>query len=341
MMNNSTLENTTTTYTGCTVNRETVRAAWFYTDLVTSLMSFVGNILLIVVVYRTRTIRTSTDYFVVSMASSDIFLPVLNCLFDIIFHFSGYVSQMTGLVLCKLIFFFVDVSYGVSILSLTVITVYRFYAVAFPMRARVHSRRTCIMLLLFTWVLALAMSSPWLFLVSFSLNSERCYTEISTHYSRLWNTMYFSFFFLLPLLVMLLLYPMIIVRLRRQKIPGSANCSQAAITRRKQNFRVTTMFITLTVAFVVCWGSFIIMYLIFLFSLVRDRCTFDQVYSIVRTFPVVFHAINPMIYFIFCSSYRQGIKQLLSCCCRRTHVHQAPGGNQIELGDIPQVHRYH
>ena len=84
------------------------------------------------------------------------------------------------------------------------------------------------------------------------------------------------------------------------------------------------------------------MRLIYSFSLLTDWCTFDRVYNVVVILPVVFHAVNPMIYFIFCSSYRQEIKQLLCCCPRCTHVHHAPGGDQlIELVDIPQIrHSY-
>ena len=136
---------------------------------------------------------------------------------------------------------------------------------------------------------------------------------------------------------MLALYPVTTVKLRRQKIPGNANCSQAAIRRRTQNLRLTTMFITITVAFVLCWGSYQVMFFTRVFSLPTNWCTFVKIASIVTAFPLVFHAINPVIYLIFCSSYRQGIKQLLSCCCRHAQVQHAPGGHQIELANTPQI----
>ena len=133
------------------------------------------------------------------------------------------------------------------------------------------------------------------------------------------------------------MYPVIIVKLRRQQIPGNANRSKTVIRRRNQNFRLTTMFITITVAFILCWGMIRVMYLTYLVSLVTDWCTFLKVYSVVVIFPTVFHAVNPVIYFSFCSSYRRGIKQLLPCCCRCTHVYHAAGVDQIVLGNIPQA----
>ena len=338
-MKNSTLLNTTSSFTECTINLETVLAAWFATDLVTSLASFVGNILLIVVAYRARTRKTSTDYFIVSMAASDMFLPSFHLVDDIVLRRidAVYISQTTGTVICKFGYFFTNISYGVSILSLIVIAVYRFYAVAFPMRARVQSRRTCIILLLLTWIFPIAMSSPWLFLTHFNSKSHLCFFELSTHHLRLLNVIDISLFFFVPLLVMLVLYPVILVKLRRQRIPRNAICSQAVERRRKQNFRLTTMFITITVAFTLCWGTDRVFLLIDMFLIVTDWCTFDKVYNAVAMFPIVFHAINHVIYFVFCSSYRQGLKQLLYCNCCRSHKRHAPGNEQIELGNIPEV----
>ena len=220
-------------------------------------------------------------------------------------------------------------------LSLIVITGHKFYAVAFPMRARVQSRRTCIILLLLIWVLPIVISSPMLIFFDFNLKYHSCHMILSTHHIRIWHTIRTSFLFFVPLLVMLVLYPVITVKLRQQKIPGNANCPQAVI-KRKHNFRLTTMFLTITVAFIICWGMNHITLLVYLFSL-TDECTFPNVHNVVNVFTLVFHAINPVIYFTFCPSYRQGIKQLLSCCFRRVHEQHSPGSNQIELDSIPRA----
>ena len=53
----------------------------------------------------------------------------------------------------------------------------------------------------------------------------------------------------------------------------------------------------------------------------------------------MFHAINPVIYFMFYSSYRQGIKQIpfKFCCCRNFRdIPNPPCGGLIELAILPQ-----
>ena len=75
-------------------------------------------------------------------------------------------------------------------------------------------------------------------------------------------------------------------------------------------------------------------------SLLKNWYPFYKILIIAIFSPMVFHAISPVICFLFCSSYRQGIKQLLSCCCRHTQVQHAPGGDQIQLSHIQQGYNY-
>ena len=203
-MNSSTLLSTDSTYAGCTIiNWETVFVAWFAIGLITSIATIVGNILLIVVICRTRTIGTSIDYFVVSMAVSGCLFTSLDLFYVVrLLGKTVYVSQTTGTVLCKLIGFFWRVSLEVSILSLIVIANYRFYAVVFPTRAIVQSRRICIILLLLTLVLPIAVSSPIIFFNNFNVEDQFCLMELSTHQLHiiLWKDVYLSLSFLLLLI---------------------------------------------------------------------------------------------------------------------------------------------
>ena len=88
-----------------------------------SVASFVGNILIVLTVYKTKKLRTTTNLFIVDMAASDIILPAL----DSFLHLrdgNRHLTQTLGTVLCKLLAFLVNNSYGVSMSNLVVITVY-------------------------------------------------------------------------------------------------------------------------------------------------------------------------------------------------------------------------
>lgn len=137
MQNNITLQ--TITHTGC-VGFETCTATWLSTSSVSSVLSFLGNLVASLIVFKNKELSTSTNYFVVNMLVW-YFLSVIFWsryhLFDL--NKLDHVSQFVINLFCKFLSFITDVSYGVSILSLVVIKVYIFNAVMFVMGARVQN----------------------------------------------------------------------------------------------------------------------------------------------------------------------------------------------------------
>ena len=338
MQNNTTLNDMSHTYRGCNFDHETLFTIKLYTLIVASICSFVGNLLVILTVYRNKNLQTSISYFIVNMSVSDILFPLLELLHPILFFRS--IPQLSKLVLnllCKLLPFIFEVSYGVSMLTLVAITVDRFSAVMFPLRARLKNKRKRLLVLLLTWVIPMVMFSPYLVFLEFNeFNTEKCIIYSNAVLQRRsWLAANLSLFLLLPLLIMLVLYTLIILKLRKERVPGNVLCDQVVIRRRRQNYRTTMMFIVLTVAFLLCWGP-IILYLVLTVTkhrLVGCNRYFLKVSNIT---PVVFHAINPAIYFIFLSSFRQGFKNIFRpCCCTRTRP-QAPANNS-ELKNIPAI----
>ena len=337
MSNNTILSNMTHTYRGCNIDFETIDTVILYTFIVTSICSFLGNLLVILTVYKNKNLQTSNNYFIVSMSVSDILFPLLELLhFMLLLGRFPQLSKLVGILLCKLFRFISDLSYEVSMLTLVAITVYRFFAVMFPMRARVQNKRKRLLVLLLTWVIPMAMSSPYLVFLEFNENNPFCVLFSITMRQYLYAVFPLLFFFI-SLLTMLVLYPLIIIKLMKKKVPGNVHCDQVVIRRRRQNLRLTMMFLVITVAFLLSWGPNVIFRVSFVTEqswLVAGCNSYFYLVSLIT--PFVFHAINPVIYFIFLSSFRQGFKNIFrSSCCSRTRP-QAPADN-FELNNIPQA----
>ena len=100
------------------------------------------------------------------MAISDLLFPVflipLN-LSNLQNNYSWLVGGQLGQALCKLLPFFSNVSLVVSIQNLILIAVDRFGAVVFPLRSPLIRSKLCPFFILTTWVVAIAVSSPYLF----------------------------------------------------------------------------------------------------------------------------------------------------------------------------------
>ena len=120
--NNSTLLKMT--HSWCNVDWETVNTVWIYRSIVTSVAVFAGNVLVILVVYKAVTLQTASNYFIVNMAISDMFLPASNLLYNIFFvrKEPGNLSGPIGTVLRNNVCSWVGLVVFSSLLPRTIIT---------------------------------------------------------------------------------------------------------------------------------------------------------------------------------------------------------------------------
>ena len=78
-------------------------------------------------------------------------------------NYSFLISGQLGQAFCKLLPFFGDVSFAVSIQNLILMAVDRFGAVVFPLRSPLIRSKLCPFFILSTWIVAVAFNSPYLF----------------------------------------------------------------------------------------------------------------------------------------------------------------------------------
>ena len=203
-----------------------------------------------------------------------------------------------------------------SIQSLVLIAVDRFGAVVFPLRSPLISLKLCPFFILATWIIAMAVFSPFLFaykLVEYpeGLVCARRWKELFGESSSSGN--YFvsilMTFYLIPLVLIAILYITIYIKLKSQKTPGeqSANAGQQ---RQQRERNVLKMSIVIVLGFAVCWLPISILWFFFLFAPDIWSCGFQYFRFFANFMTRVNCAMNPCICFIFCKNYRTGLKNL-------------------------------
>ena len=261
---------------------------------------------------------------IANMAMSDLLYPIF--FFPVRLaeaHVGSWpIGGTLGQALCKIHTFLSDVSSSVSIQSLVLITVDRFVAVVIPLRSPLITRKLCPFFIVAAWIVAMAVLSPYL--VAFKLVK---YTE-QLMCQRLWqeafggNT-YANYalavaivFFYIPFVLVVILYSIIIIKLKMQAHPGEQS-AQAEEQRTRRNRNVLKMATAIVVAFFICWIPFSCNWIIVSFS-APDSLIFSSsfyLYYIVTLFMAYANcAINPIICLILSSNYRQALKRLVSCC---------------------------
>ena len=284
------------------------------------IVSLAGNTLIAIIVYKTKTMRKPINFFIVNMAISDLLFPIIVIpgVIQDLYTDSWLIGGPLGQALCKLFYFFADLSGVVSVQSVVLIAVDRFGAVVFPLRSPLISSKLCPFFILASWIVAIAVNSPELFVNKLvehpeGLLCEYHWNEVFGESSSLENYVasYVVVFMFIPLVLITILYIIIYLKLKSQKIPGeqSANAGQQ---RQQRERNVLKMAIAIVLGFAVCWLPLAIFLFISLFAhtIQLGNCGFHYVAYVLNFLSLANSAINPCICLILSKNYRNGLRAL-------------------------------
>ena len=115
-------------------------------------VSLAGNSIVAIIVYKTKTMRKTINFFIVNMAMSDLLFSFFAFPWELTGFNAGswLIRGFLGHILCKMVSFATVVSVAVSIQSLVLIAVDRFGAVVFPLRSPLIGPKLCSFLILAT-----------------------------------------------------------------------------------------------------------------------------------------------------------------------------------------------
>ncbi|XP_051941548.1 growth hormone secretagogue receptor type 1-like [Hippocampus zosterae] len=306
-----------------------------------SVVGVAGNVLTILVVGKYRDMRTTTNLYLCSMAVSD--LLIFLCMPPDLYRMWRYRPWRLGDALCKLFQFVSESSTYSTILSITALSVERYVAICFPLRAKaLVTKRRVRALILLLWCVALLSAGPVFVLVgverdrpgldangTLRMDEEEVEEEGGggeygdtreckmTRYaveSGLMGAMVWlsSVFFFMPVFCLTVLYSLIGRRLRRRH--RETNISSCAAHRDRCNRQTVKMLVVVVLAFVLCWLPFhVCRYLQFrsldapspLLSALSEHCSLLSV--------VLFYlsaAINPILYNTMSWKYRGAAARL-------------------------------
>ena len=226
-----------------------------------------------------------------------------------------------GQALCKILPFLTEISMVVSIQSLVLITVDRYAAVVVPLRSPLISRKVCRCLIVGTWILAAAFHWPYLFTFNLVEYQEEKWCENQWEVIFGENSSFgiyilsaFIFFYYIPFVVLVILYSIILIKLKKQAHPGEQSAS-AEEQRTRRNRNVLKMTVSIVVAFFICLIPYSIQVVTSYFVPKNTLdCKFWVSYNVAWFMAYTNCAINPIICLTFTSNYRQAFRKLVNWC---------------------------
>ena len=281
--------------------------------------SLVGNALIIAVVYKREELRKTINIFIVNMAFSDLAFPLTS----IPFHLTqlAYSSRQwpvggtAGLICCKLRWFLQGVSVTVSIQSLVWIAIDRFVAVVLPMKVRRISSRFRFLAIASTWILAILINGQDFYAFDFlkADDAKRICTRLHKTANTISNMTYvavrIAFVFILPLILVTILYCSIAVTLRRRNKDLDYTAVQKKHHRKLQAIKMSVCIMT---AFYICVVPMAVAIASWEYGILGQACSFYKDFmSFAFAMVLLSSTINPIICLTFVKSYRRGLVELL------------------------------
>ncbi|KAF7249558.1 Histamine H2 receptor [Varanus komodoensis] len=278
-----------------------------------------GNVMVCLAVYFNRRLRSLTNYFIVSLACTDLLLGLLVLPFSAVYEISSHEWHLET-TFCN-IYISLDVMLcTASILNLFMISLDRYYAITAPLRytTLVTPLRVAVAMFLI-WVVSLMVSFLPIHLGwntngttiqnTLSSNGKReCKLEVNPIYVLVDGLLTFY----LPLLIMSVTYYRIfkIAREQAKRINSSSCCKTVrhALPTVKEHKATVTLAAVMGV-FIVCWFPY---FTVFTYRGMRGQVC-ETLMTIVLWLGYANSAVNPILYAALNRDFRTAYQQLLKC----------------------------
>ena len=296
--------------------------------LVAMVFALFGNVIIICIVQKNRRMRNLTHYLIVNMAVADLLITVLHMPYRLQIQLTNshavVVGGLMGKLICKLVGYSQDVSIASSVFTLMGISVDRFMAVVFPLKRATlnHKARYVVGPI---WIMSIVICSPLLYVNKmeeyegeFFCHEEWAPLVESETAGRYYTAVQFALFYVVPLIVVAVLYSCIAFKVWNRHIPGRRHLPRArfySVARKK----LLRMFIVIVCLFAACWLPYHVVFFLQFFNDKYLYCLIPETIMFYCLFAGHANsAINPCVYFAIHKEYRKGLLQFIrrTCCLR-------------------------
>ncbi|XP_075986745.1 ecdysis triggering hormone receptor isoform X2 [Anticarsia gemmatalis] len=289
-------------------------------------LGVIGNVMVPIVILKTKDMRNSTNIFLVNLSIADL-MVLLVCTPTVLVEVNSKPETwVLGKELCLAVPFVELTVTHASVLTILAISFERYYAICEPLRAGyVCTKTRATLICALVWFFAALFTSPILGVATFTYEIFEdgtevpvCLTQADTFWSALFFILTIAIFFIVPLAVLLVLYSVIAKNLMENPViiaqnTKNTNNSGNVIRYRKQ---VILMLGTVVLSFFICLLPFkaLTLWIIVFPPETIMSLGIDGYYILLYFCRVMLYlnsAINPILYNLMSSKFREGFVKLL------------------------------
>ena len=283
------------------------------------LVGFVGNLLVIIVVFSNKKMQNTTNILIVSLAVADLSFIV----FCVPFTAANYTMTQWpfGNVWCKIVNYLMYVCAYASVYTLVLMSLDRYLAVVHPITSmRIRNSRNAYIIVYLTWIIILGGNVPVIFEFDhipypYIANSTRSVCTFIDFFkenyqaARPFYGSFFAFGYVIPLALNCILYGFMIKRLLYGVVPGGSQ----RVENMRSKKRVTKMVVIVVVIFALCWLPIQIVFIAQTFFTFPQTHVAFAIQLAANCLAYMNSCVNPVLYAFLSENFRRSFKKLLCC----------------------------
>ncbi|KAL7727387.1 hypothetical protein ACLKA6_003045 [Drosophila palustris] len=300
-----------------------IRTTAMFFCIIIMLLGVVGNVMVPIVIVKTKDMRNSTNIFLTNLSIADL-LVLLVCTPTVLVEVNTRPETwVLGHEMCKAVPFVELTVAHASVLTILAISFERYYAICEPLKAGyVCTKARAILICVLAWGIAALFTSPILWVAEYKLveyidgsSVPVCLTQAIGVSTVGFFLMTISVFFVLPFLMLVVLYGIIARNLISNQGPmlrARPTKPELSLKARKQ---VVLMLGAVVLSFFVCLLPFRVLTLWIILS--TEQTLHDiglaRYYSLLYFCRIMLYlnsAMNPILYNLMSTKFRKGFARL-------------------------------
>ena len=279
------------------------------------LVALAGNSLGMYIIWRKCGIKASTHLLIANLACSNLLITFIVMPMSVAFLYNGqsWHAGIAGAITCKLSQYLFLFPIATSIITILVVSVDRFFAVFYPLKGKVF-RRPRIMTATI-WICSAIVMAPTLatFKVIFSPDGNEWFCisyfgedpQIAEMFLKVFYSSIFAVLYMLPLLVIAVLYTLVCYRLYHRKIPGDFRGREYAVAMEKARRKVVKVLSMIVAVFALCWFPAHAMHYLVAFHRESYLRMPSYVFPLLLWISHSNSAIDPFLYILLSQNFRK------------------------------------
>lgn len=281
------------------------------------IIGIIGNVSLVLISLTHRDMRTPPNLMIVNLAMGDLVFLIMVVPSNVAFY--NECMLILPKIMCKLHTAATFLTQGVSVYTLTALSVDRYQAIARPLRRRRggnnHPKLRAFCTVVIIWTVSILFAAPAFKMAEVNPYGKECHLPFTTPETNIYFPIFFIGSYCIPLVAILVFYSLTAETLLHGLKHFNQGLRTGSDRRHKSRVKLAIIILIAALSFAICWLPHHIFTLWFEFCSfpgdIFSRPRIKILFILQQILPLLSCCLNPILLYAMSSNYRRKFRILL------------------------------